>query len=134
MDYSIYTKGTEMVASSYTLENLISLSLIVGIIVFLDFVLFKIAKKMDYKGPFWKFLIPFYSNFIFVKSTGLNPWFFLLLYVPIMGILFLMYLWYVVSLRLGRNEFGALFWSAAIMLMFGIPLVWLAFEKQEFNA
>lgn len=112
-------------------SDLIILSLFGFIVLSVDFILYRIIKKIDKSVKFWMVLIPFYNLFLFVRSSGTNPWLFFLLFIPILNILYLMFIWYKILKKLNMDEFDALYWSTAIMLLFGLPTIWIGLRKEK---
>ena len=96
-----------------------------------SFVLSKIKNKIEPSIPSWKLYIPIYQSYYFVKLSGVNPWTFILLFIPLINVLYLNFIWYKINCKLGYDEFNALFLSSLIMISFGLVSIWLAFKKEE---
>ena len=87
----------------------------------------KIFEKAGEKG--WKSLIPFYNYYITFKIAGWNPWMFLLLYVPFVGIVIGIILPFKLADAFKRS------WVFGLGLLFFAPIFAciLAFGNSKYN-
>ena len=112
-----------------SISDLVMLGLLSVIILSIDFILYRIIYKIDKTVKFWEILIPFYNLWIFVRTSGNKPWSFILLFIPVLNILYLMFIWHCILRKLDYDSFSALYWSTIIMLFFGFPTIFIAFKR-----
>ena len=90
--------------------------LVIGVLMIVA--LWKVFQKAGEPG--WASIIPFYNTFTLFKIAGLNPWLFLLLFIPIVG--FVVGIW--VAIRLGAAFGKSGVWSFFLLAVFAV-IGWL---------
>lgn len=105
---------------------LISLFISAAVYLFICFVLFRIGRKFGI-GSFPKFCIPIYNGVLICRCGGISGWWLLGMVLPVIGIIFTIYLWGSVARRLGKN-----FWVYGLgTLLLGLPVFILAFDGSK---
>ena len=51
----------------------------------------------------WRALIPFYNNYVLLEILGYNPWLFLILFIPIVNIVFSIFINYKLAKAFGKG-------------------------------
>ncbi|MDO4759487.1 MAG: DUF5684 domain-containing protein [Candidatus Saccharibacteria bacterium] len=101
---------------------LILVSLIALVIIL--FASWKIFEKAKLQG--WKSLIPIYNNYLFFQICDLNPWFSLLLLIPLVNIGIFIYF----ALHLARAFGQKNGFAVGLILLYPLFLALLAFGKK----
>ncbi len=120
-DYS--TNDPAAVAAMMTPTMLASLILaVIGMIA-----LWKIFTKAGEPG--WAAIVPFYNLYIAFKVAGLNPWMFLLMFIPF--VIIVVALW--VSIKIGERFGQSVVWSIVLLVLFPfIGFLILGFGKDPY--
>jgi hypothetical protein len=100
-----------------------------------------LAKKAEHRYPYFA-LIPFLDTIQMVQIAGLLGWFVIVLFVPLVNVVFGLYIYYKFSTSYENGDFY--FWIVIISIiasfMFPIAAIivlvmtyWLAFGGNEYN-
>ena len=76
--------------------------------------LWKIFEKAGEPG--WASIIPLYNTFTLFKIAGMNPWLFLLLFIPLVNIVIAI----MVALKLGAAFGKSGVWSFFLLVVFSV--------------
>lgn len=80
--------------------------------------------------PGWAAILPFYNQFVLFRIAGLNPWLFLLLFVPIANIVVTV----MAALGLGRAFGKGTAWSLILLWLFSvIGYLILGYGRDEYR-
>jgi hypothetical protein len=123
MEYEYSTNDPAVVAAIMTPIMLISLVLAVIMII----ALWKIFTKAGEPG--WAAIVPIYNAYVEFKIAGMNPWMFLLLFVPIANIVVAI----IVALKLGERFGKGGAWSFFLLILIPIGYLILAFGKAQYS-
>ena len=125
MDYSVSYQTTANPALGPFMAVYGAVMLIVGILILVC--MWKIFVKAGYEG--WKSLIPGYNLYCLFEMTFGNGWLFFLCFVPCVGFIAFLVMYYKLALAFGK---GAGFAAGLIFLSFiFIPI--LAFGNAEYQ-
>ncbi len=89
--------------------------------------LWKIFEKAGLAG--WKSIIPFYNIYCLVVVAKLPWWYFLLIFIPYLGLLVAIYVCYKIALAFGKSGF----YTIGLMLLPIIFFPLLAFGDAEYD-
>jgi hypothetical protein len=73
-----------------------------AIIVFIIAAMWKLFEKADQPG--WAAIIPIYNTYIMLKIGGKPGWWLLLMFIPIVNIIFLVWMMNMISKSFGKDE------------------------------
>ena len=107
---------------------MIILVLFAGMYVYFSLCLFLIAKKLKVPAP-WTAWLPIVNIWTILKAAGKPVWWVLLFFIPLVGLIVIVYVWMCIVENLGRNK-----WMGLLILIPIVSLVYigvLAFSKQE---
>lgn len=97
----------------------------IGTIVFMLICRYKIFQKAGYEG--WEAIVPFYSGYIMSEITMGNGWWFLLTFVPCVGVVIA----YIMIYRLGMAFQKEVGFNIGLILVPIVFMAILAFEKKN---
>jgi hypothetical protein len=123
MEYEYSTNDPAVVAAIMTPIMLISLVLAVIMII----ALWKIFTKAGEPG--WAAIVPIYNAYVEFKIAGMNPWMFLLMFVPVVNIVVAI----MVALKLGERFGKGGAWSFFLLILIPIGYLILAFGKAVYS-
>jgi hypothetical protein len=118
-----YTTQTGGTSSSGIGFVLIALYIVLIVVIFAAY--WKIFVKAGQAG--WKAIIPIYSTVIMCRIVGLSGWYTLLLLVPLVNIVFAIYLAYRLALSFGRGI------GTTVLLILGIGYLILGFGSAKYQ-
>lgn len=80
--------------------------------------------------PGWAGIIPFYNTFTLVKIAGLNPWLFLLMLIPVVNVVFAIY----VMIKIGEAFGKSIGWSIVFLIILSfIGMLILGFGSATYH-
>jgi Family of unknown function (DUF5684) len=102
------------------------ISLIIAVIAIVA--LWKIFVKAGEPG--WAGIIPLYNTWTLVKIAGLNPWLFLLMLVPVVNVVFAIY----VMIKIGEAFDKSIGWSIIFLVILSfIGMLMLGFGSATYH-
>ncbi|RNC66710.1 MAG: signal peptidase I [Desulfuromonadales bacterium] len=105
-------------------------SFVIGMILVVLVLLVSFWKIYEKAGePGWASLIPIYNLFVLVKIAGKPWWWFLLMFVPVVGIIISILVYIALAARFGK---GVLYGLGLLFLGF-IFIPMLAFDKSVYQ-
>ncbi len=124
MEYEYSTNDPAAVAAILGPMYLIMLVFAVIMIV----ALWKIFTKAGEPG--WAAIVPFYNAYTEFKIAGLNPWLFLLMFIPVVNVV--VAIW--VAIKLGERFGKSVGWSIVLLVLFSfIGFLILGFGKDAYT-
>jgi len=124
MEYEYSTNDPAVVAAILGPIYLVGLVLAVIMIV----ALWKIFTKAGEPG--WAAIVPFYNAYTEFKIAGLNPWLFLLMFIPFVNIVAAIW----VSIKIGERFGKSIGWSIVLLVLFPfIGFLILGFGKDVYT-
>ena len=96
--------------------------------VYFSLCLYLIAKKLNVSAP-WTAWVPIVNIWTILQAAGKPCWWVLLFFIPLVGLIVIVYVWMCIVENLGRNK-----WLGLLLLIPIVSLVYigvLAFSKQE---
>lgn len=114
-----------------------------AIVVFLIAAMWKVFEKAGQPG--WAAIIPIYNLYIMTKIAGKPGWWVVMFFIPILNIVFLIWLYNMVSKSFGKDEgftaglviLGVIFWpilgfgSAKYQGPYGDPAQFAAYQQKN---
>lgn len=80
--------------------------------------------------PGWAGIIPLYNTYTMVKIAGLNPWLFLLLLIPVVNVVFAIY----VMIKIGEAFGKSVGWSVIFLVILSfIGMLMLGFGSETYH-
>lgn len=101
------------------------LSFIIGILLLISFVII----FMKARRPGWAAIVPFYSSYCLAEITLGSGWYFLILLIPLVNILFLLFIFYRLAVVFGKGTLFAIF--TAFFPYIALPII--AFGSSEYD-
>lgn len=114
-----------------------------AIVVFLIAAMWKVFEKAGQPG--WAAIIPIYNIYIMTKIAGKPGWWVLMFFLPLLNLIFLIWLYNMISKSFGKDEgftfglviLGIIFWpilgfgSAQYQGPFGDPVAYQAYQGRN---
>ncbi len=123
MEYEYSTNDPAVVAAIMVPMYLVMLVIAVIMII----ALWKIFTKAGEPG--WAAIVPFYNAYTEFKIAGLNPWMFLLMFIPFVNIVAAIW----VAIKIGERFGKSLGWSIVLLVLFPfIGFLILGFGKDPY--
>jgi len=124
MEYEYST--TDPAAVAAIMAPIYLISLLLGVIMIVA--LWKIFTKAGEPG--WAAIVPFYNAYTEFKIAGMNPWLFLLMFIPFVNIVMAI----LVSIKLGERFGKSVGWSIVLLVLFSfVGLLILGFGKDRYT-
>jgi hypothetical protein len=128
------------------MENSISPGLIIfclALVIFLITAMWKVFEKAGQPG--WASIIPIYNYYVMTKIAGKPGWWTLMLFIPVLNIIFVIWLDNMISKSFGKDEgftaglvlLGAIFWpilgfgGAKYLGPFGDPEAFRTYQGKD---
>ena len=126
MDVEAYEYGSEVAGAIFGGVMIFWIFIVLAVLVFGIIVTWRIFEKAGQPG--WAAIIPFYNAYILYKITWGNGWWFLMLFIPIVNVVFSIITMIKLSRAFGKSDgfaVGLIFLSIIFMAI-------IAFDKDRY--